>query len=65
MENIEPALARIDAALRRRGYPSIETLKAAKKGRRPAKPQELRWIGEPKALFGGTGEILQSFLARA
>jgi hypothetical protein len=29
----------IDAALRRRGYPSIETLKAAKKGRRPAKPQ--------------------------
>jgi hypothetical protein len=29
----------IDAALRRRGYPSVETLKAAKKGRRPAKPQ--------------------------
>jgi hypothetical protein len=27
----------IDAALRRRGYPSIEILKAAKKGRRPAK----------------------------
>jgi hypothetical protein len=37
MENIEPALARIDAALRRRGYPSIETLKAAKKGRRLVK----------------------------
>jgi hypothetical protein len=29
----------IDAALRRRGYPSIETLKAAKKGRRVGQPQ--------------------------
>jgi hypothetical protein len=27
----------IDAALRRRGYPSIQTLKAAKKGRRLVK----------------------------